>query len=96
MYFELPMISGGENNAVEAEKEIFRDNVQEQENQQADIVDKEALGHLTVLLVEDDRELLSFLKETLKGMFKKVLTAGNGREALDTIGTDSPILSSAM
>ncbi|WP_010665291.1 hybrid sensor histidine kinase/response regulator transcription factor [Marinilabilia salmonicolor] len=92
LYFELPMISGGENNAVEAEKEIFRDNVQEQENQQADIVDKEALGHLTVLLVEDDRELLSFLKETLKGMFKKVLTAGNGREALDTIGTDSPDL----
>lgn len=92
LYFELPMNSGGKNVEVEAEKEIYRKSDQEQEYQEIEIVDKDALRHLTVLLVEDDRELLSFLKDALKGMFKKVLTAGNGREALDIVITDSPDL----
>lgn len=52
----------------------------------------------SVLVVEDDPELNSFLKDVLKDRFSRVYTAGNGREALDIVSGCLPdvIISDVM
>ncbi|PWE00376.1 hybrid sensor histidine kinase/response regulator transcription factor [Marinilabilia rubra] len=50
------------------------------------------LGEMVILLVEDDPELLKFLKGSLNDYFKKVLTAKNGKEALIVIRDHNPDL----
>ncbi len=44
----------------------------------------------TVLVVEDEPELCEFLKKALSGEFKQVITAGNGKEALDIVLSTPP------
>lgn len=47
------------------------------------------LKNLNLLLVEDDQELRSSIKETLSIFFKNVFTANNGLEAIDTYSNKS-------
>jgi signal transduction histidine kinase/AraC-like DNA-binding protein/DNA-binding LacI/PurR family transcriptional regulator len=51
----------------------------------------------TILVVEDDREVLSYLEDELKGNFR-ILTATNGKEALDRLQAEavSLLLSDVM
>lgn len=53
-------------------------------------IQNEDLSKLTILVVEDESDLLNYLKESFAGIFKKVLTAINGEKALNTIQNQMP------
>ena len=46
----------------------------------------------SILVVEDDRAVMSYVAQTLRGAGFRVLTAGNGVEALDVLETENLIL----
>ena len=46
---------------------------------------------MRILIVEDEEEILSYLKEELEGDYR-IMTRKNGREAYDTILADTPDL----
>lgn len=48
------------------------------------------LKELSILIVEDESQLRSFLSNTLKGVFKKVYDAPNGKVALDIVKSRLP------
>ncbi|WP_462317774.1 hybrid sensor histidine kinase/response regulator transcription factor [Marinilabilia sp.] len=90
LFFDLP--SGVIQPQTTDYLEETEDASQEAKDLSPDPEEIETLNHLTLLLVEDDRELLSFLKKALGENFKKILTAGNGREAMEIIVSESPDL----
>lgn len=55
-------------------------------------INKDMLKHLTLLIVEDETELLNYLKEQLGETFRKVFTAANGKEALLRAREEKPDL----
>ena len=50
-----------------------------------------AKNRMRILIVEDEEEILSYLKEELEGDYR-IMTRKNGREAYDTILADTPDL----
>lgn len=52
----------------------------------------EELLKLTILIVEDEPDLLDYLKDSFSGTFNKVLTATNGEKALHIISEQTPDL----
>lgn len=96
-YFDLPINLKVENKVVTKEYEKKPVDAQVSLGEEGDLsINKElaegVLSELVVLLVEDDLELLNFFKKSLSGLFKKVLTAVNGKEALQIIHNDLPDL----
>ncbi len=86
-YFELPQTQKNEIPTA-----IFN-----QQNKNIDLSqwNKEELGTFScssysILIVEDERELLLFLKDALKDSFKHVYTAVNGKAALQKISEFQP------
>lgn len=47
-----------------------------------------AKNRMRILIVEDEEEILSYLKEELEGDYR-IMTRKNGREAYDTILADN-------
>jgi signal transduction histidine kinase/CheY-like chemotaxis protein/AraC-like DNA-binding protein len=54
------------------------------------ILKQELLSQLTILIVEDNVELLNYTKQLFKDFFKRVITASDGREGLDKAITALP------
>ena len=48
------------------------------------------MSNLTVLLIEDESELLEYLRKSLSGYFKKILTANDGEKGLLQINNYHP------
>ena len=47
-------------------------------------------NHYSIIIVEDKKELSSFLKESLQESFKNVYVAGDGEEAIEIINQKHP------
>jgi DNA-binding response OmpR family regulator len=95
-YFELPL---GPTSETEGEEFSLKtpgkfaseeESISGDDQKQATSVDESFFHDLTMLVVEDDPELLSFLKESIVSVFKRVLTAQNGEEALAEVRNSYP------
>ncbi|MEZ5102903.1 MAG: response regulator, partial [Draconibacterium sp.] len=94
-YFDLPL-----SQEAPAVNDVYRSdltldivNVSEQNIQK-----QELLGELTLLIVEDNLELLNYTKQLFKELFRKVIVAHNGKEGLEKATAELPdiILSDVM
>lgn len=75
---------------VKPEKPVFEEVMEEEE----DAEDKKAVkakNRLRILIVEDEEEILSYLKEELEAEYR-ILTSKNGKEAFDRVLADAPDL----
>lgn len=58
-------------------------------DEMVDVADKEGDDGIVVLVVEDNPDIMEYIRESLSGMFD-VLTATNGREGLEIAGREVP------
>lgn len=73
-------------------KPDFAEEVFEEEDEVAETKKvSKAKSRMRILIVEDEEEILSYLKEELEGEYR-ILTSKNGKEAYDTIFSDTPDL----
>jgi signal transduction histidine kinase/ligand-binding sensor domain-containing protein/CheY-like chemotaxis protein len=94
-YFDLPL-----NRKAESVRDVYNSdyssdivNETKDDNQK-----KELLGELTLLIVEDNLELLNYARQLFKQYFRKVIVAHNGKEGLEKASAELPdiILSDVM
>jgi len=78
---------------VKPEKTDLEDVFEEEEGEEDEEGKKtgKAKNRMRILIVEDEEEILSYLKEELEGDYR-IMTRKNGREAYDTILADTPDL----
>ena len=69
-------------------EEVFEEEGEEDEESKKT---GKAKNRMRILIVEDEEEILSYLKEELEGDYR-IMTRKNGREAYDTILADTPDL----
>ena len=70
-------------------EEVFEEG-EDEEDEESKKTGK-AKNRMRILIVEDEEEILSYLKEELEGDYR-IMTRKNGREAYDTILADTPDL----
>ena len=75
---------------VKPEKTDLEGAFEEEEDEESKKAAK-AKNRMRILIVEDEEEILSYLKEELEGDYR-IMTRKNGREAYDTILADTPDL----
>ena len=78
---------------VKPEKTDLEEVFEEEEGEEDEESKKtgKAKNRMRILIVEDEEEILSYLKEELEGDYR-IMTRKNGREAYDTILADTPDL----
>ena len=78
---------------VKPEKTDLEEVFEEEEGEEDEEGKKtgKAKNRMRILIVEDEEEILSYLKEELEGDYR-IMTRKNGREAYDTILADTPDL----
>ena len=78
---------------VKPEKKDLEEVFEEEEGEEDEESKKtgKAKNRMRILIVEDEEEILSYLKEELEGDYR-IMTRKNGREAYDTILADTPDL----
>ena len=78
---------------VKPEKTDLEEVFEEEEGEEDEESKKtgKAKNRIRILIVEDEEEILSYLKEELEGDYR-IMTRKNGREAYDTIFADTPDL----
>ncbi len=95
-WFEIPddLPCGREKHIEVSEIAAGDDEMIRVEAEEADI----NTSSVSLLIAEDERELLNFLKRNLSPLFKEVYTAADGKEALDIAGKKMPdiIISDVM
>jgi signal transduction histidine kinase/ligand-binding sensor domain-containing protein/CheY-like chemotaxis protein len=94
-YFDLPF-NLQESNVTDEHEAVWSETTS---SKKEDYADKQVLlGQLTMLIVEDNTELLNYTNQLFKDLFKKVITARNGQEGLDKAISALPdiILSDVM
>lgn len=87
-FFELPL----ENTSVPIEAKPYMDRLLQTSDVEIPETDEYPVAGYTVLVVEDEPELRSYLKDELSGYFKKVFVAEDGRQALEKIRANLPDL----
>lgn len=94
-YFDLPF-NLEESNVTDKHEAVLPETSGGSKEDDAD--KQELLGQLTLLIVEDNAELLNYTNRLFNGLFKKVITARNGKEGLDKAISALPdiILSDVM
>ena len=75
---------------VKPEKTDLEGAFEEEEDEESKKAGK-SKNRMRILIVEDEEEILSYLKEELEGDYR-IMTRKNGREAYDTILADTPDL----
>ena len=75
---------------VKPEKTDLEEAFEEEEDEESKKAGK-SKNRMRILIVEDEEEILSYLKEELEGDYR-IMTRKNGREAYDTILADTPDL----
>ena len=90
-FFTLPLAQNNkENNSLFESDNVY----QQQEDNSSLIVDQDlknnAFKSLTILVVEDNIELLIYLKQLMSKWFSKVYAAKNGQDALEHIRKELP------
>lgn len=94
-YFDLPL-----DRKIETISDDYRSDVTaEIVNVSEEYIQKQKLlGELTLLIVEDNLELLSYTKQLFRELFRKVIVAHNGKEGLERAENELPdiILSDVM
>lgn len=76
---------------VKPEKPDFEETFEEEEEDAEGRKTGKAKNRMRILIVEDEEEILSYLKEELEEDYR-IMTCKNGKEAYDTILADTPDL----
>ena len=84
-FFELPLDTASDDPANEENRYDTWQPVETPSDPEAF-----STGNYSVIVVEDKKELSSFLKESLQELFKNVYVAANGEEALKIISQNHP------
>lgn len=94
-YFDLPLSKDVDTITNEYPSDFSPSTINVKEH---DILKQELLGELTLLIVEDNLDLLNYTKQLFKDLFRKVIVAHNGKEGLDKAMAELPdiILSDVM
>lgn len=87
-YFDLPLLTKAEEK-VSPVKPYLNELIQSSEELMAESQSFSTSSY-SLLIVEDENELRSFLKESLKGYFNKIYTASDGINAMDIISQMHP------
>ena len=89
-FFELP-IEQTQTNEEQPSKPYLNELISsyEEEDKKQSVGNFSTSNH-TILLVEDNTELINFLDESLNGQFKKIYTATDGMEALQIVKEKQP------
>ncbi len=88
-FFELPLALKCQTEQFEARS--YLSSMVEPEVSDYEMTEEDfEISKYTILVVDDQTELLSFLVESISHAFKKVYTATNGAEALQSIKTNRP------
>lgn len=95
-YYEIPL--GLECAKTQCESNEYLNTIMDDRNAVAAKSLDYKLDEHTILVVEDEKELREFVRDTLKEYFKKVYTASDGAEALALVRSVSPdiVLSDVM
>ncbi len=89
LFFELPLDAENENIEKENRQDVWFPVETPSE------AETFSTNHYSIIIVEDKKELSSFLKESLQESFKNVYVAGDGEEAIEIINQKHPTSSSA-
>ena len=65
--------------------------IQTKEVVESDVIDEQHRGHETILVVDDEEALLELAREILEELDYRVLTAGNGKQALQVLANEPEI-----
>lgn len=83
-FFELPLDAENENIEKENRQDVWFPVESPSETETF------STNHYSIIIVEDKKELSSFLKESLQESFKNVYVAGDGEEAIEIINQKHP------
>ena len=83
-FFELPLDAENENIEKENRQDVWLPVESPSETETF------STNHYSIIIVEDKKELSSFLKESLQESFKNVYVAGDGEEAIEIINQKHP------
>lgn len=88
-YFDLPIYTAAEE-IISQPKAYLNELISNDHNDEVPVTDLFDTKSHTVLVVDDNQDLIDFLENTLKEHFKKVYTANDGIEALQKVKTYQP------
>ena len=89
-WIELPLHADEETISCSSGDYLPVSDSSENNNKRSDLNNNFNMSAFTLLIVDDEKEVRSFIAETLKDKFKRIYTASNGAEALEQTRNHQP------